>query len=71
MDSDALGVYQDAATQGALDVAKSHWNAAMRATGYEDQSRLDKSKAKADSTAGVLGAFDAGITAGTSILKAA
>jgi hypothetical protein len=69
--SDALGVYQDNAAQGALDLAKTHWNSQMRAIGYEDQSRLDKSRAKADSTAGLFGAIDAGVGAGTSILRAA
>lgn len=71
MSGDALGVYQDSATQANYDIAKVHYNSQVRATGYEDQATLDGMQAKADSTAGIFDMFAAGAQAGASILKAA
>jgi hypothetical protein len=68
---DALGVYQDSATQANYDMAKVHYDAQMRSIGYADQANLDGMKAQSYSTAGALDMFDTGINVGTSILKAA
>lgn len=79
MGGDALGVYQDSASQAAYSIAKIHYDAKLRETGYADQAQLDESKAHSDSTAGVLnmfsdvvGGFATGFKdAGSSLLKAA
>jgi hypothetical protein len=68
---DALGVYQDSATQANYDLAKVRYNAQVRATGYQDQATLDGMQAQSASTAGIFDMFGAGVNAGTSILKAA
>lgn len=67
MSGDALGVYQDSATQANYDIAKVHYNSQVRATGYEDQAALDKMQADSASTAGIFDMFGAGIKAGTSL----
>lgn len=71
LSGDALGIYQDSATQANYDQAKIRYNSQVRATGYQDQATLDDMQAKSASTAGIFDMFDAGINAGTAILKAA
>jgi hypothetical protein len=66
---DALGVYQDNAAQADYDLAKVHYDAQLRSSGYTDQAHLDDMEASADTTAGVLGAIGAGISGAENVVS--